>query len=129
MLLYCMLTAPVAGSSNCDGHLTHIQVNGEDMKYSTHLQAMQAIWNSGPCIKLCIRRKMSAINDGNFSFSESMSFLYNHCRALIRIPFTVYSGLHSPCMEVEVIELVKPEKSGLGLIIGSREYVWSLLCD
>lgn len=36
---------------------------------------------------------------------------------------TVHPGLHSPCMEVEVIELVKPEHAGLGLIIGSREYV------
>ena len=47
------------------------------MKYSTHLQAMQAIWNSGPRIKLCIRRKLSATNEGNFSFSESMSFSTN----------------------------------------------------
>ena len=62
---------------NIDGDHTHIQVNGEDMKYSTHLQAMQAIWNSGPRIKLCIRRKVSATNEGNFSFSESMSFSTN----------------------------------------------------
>ena len=48
------------------------QVNGQDLKYSTHLQAMQAIWNSGPHIKLCIKRKMSATSDCNFSFSESM---------------------------------------------------------
>ena len=38
-------------------------MNGEDLKCSTHLQAMQAIWNSGPRIKLSIRRKLSATND------------------------------------------------------------------
>ena len=100
-------------------------MNGEDLKYYTHLQAMQAIWNSGPRIKLCIQRKLSATNDSNFSFSES-TFTVN-VKMLVLNPFTS-SGLHSPCMEVEVIELVKPEHSGLGLIIGSREYVYWLLC-
>ena len=39
------------------------------------------------------------------------------------VDLSCFVGLHSPCMEVEVIELVKPEQAGLGLIIGSREYV------
>ena len=87
---------PVTYVHNCcscwtciDGDHTYIQVNSEDMKYSTHLQAMQAIWNSGPHIKLLIRRKLSAPNDGNFSFSESMSFSCRHCKALIRIAIQI----------------------------------------
>lgn len=68
----------VCTNGNCDrhgDHAPHVQVNGEDLKYSTHLQAMQAIWNSGPRIKLCVKRKVSATNDENFSFSESMLLL------------------------------------------------------
>ena len=95
-LRWSIFTGPVTYVHSCCSWLmdmywwwSYIQVNSEDMKYSTHLQAMQAIWNSGPHIKLLIRRKLSAPNDGNFSFSESMSFSCRHCRALIRVAIQV----------------------------------------
>ena len=48
------------------------QVDSQDLKHSTHLQAMQTLWNSGPVIKLFIQRKVSVASEGNLSFSESV---------------------------------------------------------
>ena len=48
------------------------QVDSQHLKHSTHLQAMQTLWNSGPVIKLFIQRKVSVASEGNLSFSESV---------------------------------------------------------